>query len=128
VTVFPTLANVKKCLSQREISRWKSVMILYYEAFFQVGSEAEGRTRGYHDLCRGMSSVLLHVLTYFISQGSVVTPAGLKTNSSKLIFVKNLKTCTAVLLYAGYSKAKAKEPYTNNDHDTSQNNAVNLAR
>jgi len=41
---------------------------------------------------------------------------------------KNLKTCLAVLPYVGSIMAKAKKPNLNNDLDTSQNMAVNLAR
>ena len=40
--------------------------------------------------------------------------------------MKNLKTCIAVLLYVGYSMAKAEVPNMNNGLDTSQNKAVNL--
>jgi hypothetical protein len=60
-----------------------------------------------------------------IYQGSIVTLAGSKIDTVALNFVimRSLKTCIAV----GYIMAKAEEPYVNNDPDTNQNKAVNLA-
>jgi hypothetical protein len=50
-----------------------------------------------------------------------------KETAKNYIFVKNLKTCLAVLSYVGYIMAKARGPNVNNGLDTSQNKAVDLA-
>ncbi len=41
--------------------------------------------------------------------------------------MKNLETCLAVHLYNGYIMSKPQRPNVNNDLDTSQNKAVDLA-
>ncbi len=61
-------------------------------------------------------------------KGSIVTQAGSKEIALKFLFVKNLKICTAVLLYVGSIIAKAKKPKANNGLDTCQNKAVNLLK
>jgi hypothetical protein len=50
-----------------------------------------------------------------------------KLKTSNFIFVKNLKTCKAVLLYVGSIMTKAKMPNVNNGLDINQNKAVSLA-
>jgi hypothetical protein len=70
----------------------------------------------------------MKALNLLYHQGSIVTQAGSKKIALKFLIEKNLKTCTAVLLYVGSIRAKAKKPNANNGLYTCQNKAVNLLK